>query len=91
MMAKRGEPAPNDPNKQNAESYGAIIENEFRSPQVEPRSAFSSEVNTTSDANYDRVIERVSGVFGSDPKAAARSSWSWFARRIRMSGTNTRE
>jgi Ca-activated chloride channel family protein len=43
-------------NKQNAESYGAIVENEFRSPLVEPRSTFSADVNTASYANVRRFI-----------------------------------
>ncbi|MBN9118064.1 MAG: von Willebrand factor type A domain-containing protein [Planctomycetes bacterium] len=43
-------------NKQNAESYGAIVENEFRSPLVAPRSTFSADVNTASYANVRRFI-----------------------------------
>ncbi len=42
-----GAPAP-DYNSLNAEQYGLITENEFRSPLVEPRSTFSSDVNTAS-------------------------------------------
>ena len=45
-----------DFNAQNAETYGAIVENEFRSPLVEPRSTFSSEVNTASYANVRRFL-----------------------------------
>ncbi len=45
-----------DPNKQNTESYGAIVENEFRSPLVVPRSTFSSDVNTASYSNVRRFI-----------------------------------
>ncbi|MBY0461542.1 MAG: VWA domain-containing protein [Gemmataceae bacterium] len=48
--------APEDANKQNAESYGAIVENEFRSPLVEPRSTFSSDVNTASYSNVRRFL-----------------------------------
>jgi Ca-activated chloride channel family protein len=43
-------------NAQHAESYGAIVENDFRSPLVDPRSTFSSEVNTASYANVRRFI-----------------------------------
>ena len=45
-------------NKLNAESYGAIVENEFRSPLVAPRSTFSAEVNTASYANVRRFINQ---------------------------------
>ena len=54
--AAMGEVAPGDFNKQNAESYGAIVENEFRSPLVAPRSTFSSDVNTASYSNVRRFI-----------------------------------
>ena len=47
-------------NAQNAESYGAIVENEFRSPLVAPRSTFSAEVNTASYANVRRFIQQQS-------------------------------
>jgi Ca-activated chloride channel family protein len=43
-------------NKQNAEVYGAIVENEFRSPLVEPRSTFSADVNTAAYSNVRRFI-----------------------------------
>ncbi len=43
-------------NKLNAETYGAIVENEFRSPLVEPRSTFSADVNTASYSNVRRFI-----------------------------------
>ena len=43
-------------NGQKAESYSAVVENEFRSPLVEPRSTFSSDVNTASYANVRRFI-----------------------------------
>jgi Ca-activated chloride channel homolog len=56
-MTAPAAPAPaGDFNGQNAESYGAVVENEFRSPLVEPRSTFSSEVNTASYANIRRFI-----------------------------------
>jgi Ca-activated chloride channel family protein len=45
-----------DFNAQNAENYGAIVENDFHSPLVEPRSTFSSEVNTASYANVRRFL-----------------------------------
>ncbi|HEY1190555.1 MAG TPA: VWA domain-containing protein [Gemmata sp.] len=48
--------APGDFGAPTAESYGAIVENEFRSPLVEPRSTFSSEVNTASYANVRRFL-----------------------------------
>lgn len=48
--------APGDFDKMNAESYGTIVENEFRSPLVEPRSTFSSEVNTASYSNVRRFL-----------------------------------
>jgi Ca-activated chloride channel family protein len=54
-MAKMGA-APESFNAQNAEVYGAIVENEFRSPLVEPRSTFSSDVNTASYSNVRRFI-----------------------------------
>ena len=57
--AKRGgaeAPAAGEFNKQNAEEYGAIVENEFRSPLVEPRSTFSADVNTASYSNVRRFI-----------------------------------
>lgn len=47
-------------NRQKAESYGAIVENEFRSPLVSPRSTFSAEVNTASYANVRRFIQQQS-------------------------------
>ncbi|QJW93432.1 vWA domain-containing protein [Frigoriglobus tundricola] len=47
---------PGDFNKLNAETYGAIVENEFRSPLVEPRSTFSADVNTASYSNVRRFI-----------------------------------
>jgi len=57
--AKQGvamEAAPGDFNKMNAETYGAIVENEFRSPLVEPLSTFSADVNTASYSNVRRFI-----------------------------------
>src|SRR5258708_25517069 len=52
--------APNAPpadfNAMNAEQYGSVIENEFRSPLVEPRSTFSADVNTASYSNVRRFI-----------------------------------
>ena len=48
--------APDSFNKQNAESYSAIVENEYRSPLVEPRSTFSADVNTASYSNVRRFI-----------------------------------
>jgi Ca-activated chloride channel family protein len=48
--------APEGFNGLNAESYGAIVENEFRSPLVAPLSTFSAEVNTASYANVRRFI-----------------------------------
>ena len=57
--AKRGggeAPTAGEFNKQNAEEYGAIVENEFRSPLVEPRSTFSADVNTASYSNVRRFI-----------------------------------
>ena len=45
-------------NKQNAEAYGAIVENEFRSPLVAPLSTFSADVNTASYANVRRFLNR---------------------------------
>ncbi len=50
--------APGEFNKQNAETYGAIVENEFRSPLVAPLSTFSAEVNTASYANVRRFINQ---------------------------------
>ena len=47
---------PGEFNKQNAEQYGAIVENEFRSPLVAPRSTFSADVNTASYSNVRRFI-----------------------------------
>ena len=55
-MAKPAESRSADYNAQNAELYGAIVENEFRSPLVEPRSTFSSDVNTASYSNVRRFI-----------------------------------
>jgi Ca-activated chloride channel family protein len=52
-----GAPAP-DYNSLNAEQYGLITENEFRSPLVEPRSTFSSDVNTASYSNLRRYIDQ---------------------------------
>ena len=49
-------PAAGEFNKQNAEDYGAVVENEFRSPLVEPRSTFSADVNTASYSNVRRFI-----------------------------------
>ncbi len=49
-------PAAREFNKQNAEDYGAVVENEFRSPLVEPRSTFSADVNTASYSNVRRFI-----------------------------------
>jgi Ca-activated chloride channel family protein len=43
-------------NAMNAEQYGAFLENEFRSPLVEPLSTFSSDVNTASYSNVRRFI-----------------------------------
>jgi Ca-activated chloride channel family protein len=43
-------------NKQNAEQYGAIVENEFRAAKVEPRSTFSADVNTASYSNIRRFL-----------------------------------
>lgn len=51
-------PGPDAFNKMNAESYGAIVENEFRSPLVAPLSTFSAEVNTASYANVRRFIRQ---------------------------------
>src|SRR6266545_3418673 len=48
--------APGEFNKQNAEQYGAIVENEFRSSLVEPRSTFSADVNTASYSNVRRFL-----------------------------------
>ena len=48
--------AADDFNKMNAETYGAIVENEFRSPLVEPLSTFSADVNTASYSNVRRFI-----------------------------------
>jgi Ca-activated chloride channel family protein len=45
-----------DFNALNAEQYGAIVENEFRSPLVAPRSTFSADVNTASYSNVRRYI-----------------------------------
>jgi Ca-activated chloride channel family protein len=47
-----------DFNRQNAESYGSIVENEFRSPLVAPLSTFSAEVNTAGYANVRRFIQQ---------------------------------
>ena len=47
-------------NKQNAEAYNAIVENEFRSPHVAPLSTFSADVNTASYANVRRFIDQQS-------------------------------
>src|SRR4051794_25410234 len=56
--APRGEVATGDFNKQNAEQYGAIVENEFRSPLVVPLSTFSADVNTASYSNVRRFINQ---------------------------------
>jgi Ca-activated chloride channel family protein len=62
IQVKRGagespaEAAPSDFNPLSAEQYGAIVENEFRSPLVEPRSTFSSDVNTASYSNVRRFV-----------------------------------
>src|SRR5262245_2024909 len=45
-----------NPDKANAETYGTIIENPFRSPLVAPRSTFSADVNTASYSNVRRFI-----------------------------------
>ena len=47
---------PKNPDKANAEAYGTIVENPFRSPSVAPRSTFSADVNTASYSNVRRFI-----------------------------------
>src|SRR5262245_18615825 len=57
-MEAPGSITPSDFNAMKAEQYGAIVENEFRSPLVEPRSTFSADVNTASYSNVRRFIEQ---------------------------------
>jgi Ca-activated chloride channel family protein len=55
----RAEPAVSGavpPDSQTREAYGTIVENDFRSPLVAPRSTFSSDVNTASYANIRRFL-----------------------------------
>jgi Ca-activated chloride channel homolog len=42
--------------RQQQEAYGAVVENPFRSPLVEPRSTFSADVNTASYSNVRRFL-----------------------------------
>src|SRR5262249_45008869 len=54
VMAEKA--GPGGYNEMKAEQYGAIVENEFHSPLVEPRSTFSADVNTASYSNVRRFI-----------------------------------
>jgi len=56
MSPKLGAGSEGNFNAMNAENYGAIVENEFHSPLVEPRSTFSADVNTASYSNVRRFI-----------------------------------